>query len=244
MIFPMVRPKMILWVHLACLILLLSWIWAPTRVAWDFIDTAFFHTVNGWIATNSFSQWFWALSNHKYMDWVHDVFMLGFLLHFIFEYRQERLRRAVRGFLCVLIGGMIILGLNRGVFRYVVNLDRPSPSIVCEKVIRLSEKVPQIHVKDRSRDCYPADHATTAIIFFAFALLFMSPRVKVLSFFYFWYFCLPRLIVGAHWFTDVVMGSLAIGLIPLSWIYGTPLALYCEDAILKLLTRKRVHESS
>jgi len=37
-------------------------------------------------------------------------------------------------------------------------------------------------------------------------------------------FSLPRIMSGAHWFTDVAVGSISIVLVVLSWVLLTPLS--------------------
>ena len=44
---------------------------------------------------------------------------------------------------------------------------------------------------------------------------------------------MPRIMSGAHWFTDIAVGSLALALIGLSWILILPIS----DKIMKFFDR-------
>jgi len=37
-------------------------------------------------------------------------------------------------------------------------------------------------------------------------------------------FSLPRVMIGAHWFTDIAVGSLSVVLVGVSWCLMTPLS--------------------
>lgn len=53
-------------------------------------------------------------------------------------------------------------------------------------------------------------------------------------------FMLPRIMAGAHWFTDIVVGSLSISLVGLSWVLLTPVSDKCIDFLNKIFPDKAV----
>jgi len=48
-------------------------------------------------------------------------------------------------------------------------------------------------------------------------------------------FALPRVMVGAHWFTDISVGSLSVVLVGMSWCLLTPLTDILIDKIYRKL---------
>jgi len=52
-------------------------------------------------------------------------------------------------------------------------------------------------------------------------------------------FTLPRLMSGAHWLSDNLVGSLAIAVFVLTWVLATPLHGVINDAFERLLRRLR-----
>lgn len=45
-------------------------------------------------------------------------------------------------------------------------------------------------------------------------------------------FAFPRVMIGAHWFTDIIVGSMTVILIGLPWVLLTPLS----DRLITFLT--------
>jgi Kdo2-lipid A phosphotransferase len=222
------KPRMIFTLHLLTFLLIFSWLFPLTRPLWDALDKGAFLWMNGWVKTNHTAQVFWAGSNHNFMDWVHDVFMLSFFAYAIWKAPKGRKRKKFAEFLfTALLICFTILSFNRGIFKKGVEIRRDSPSVVIEETVVLSDHVPWIKNKSRSHNSYPGDHATTATLFVALIFLLMGPQMGLLALAYGIYFSLPRLVAGSHWVTDIIMGSIPITLIVISWTFGTPLARTC-----------------
>jgi len=51
---------------------------------------------------------------------------------------------------------------------------------------------------------------------------------------------LPRIMAGAHWFTDIAVGSLSISLVGLSWVLLTSVSDKCIDFLNKIFLDKAV----
>ena len=220
------NPKLIITLNFISFALLFSWLLPDTHGVWDKVDLSIFTFLNRWIATSPSAQKFWAYSNANFMDWVHDVVMLGFFAVAFFTAKTslQKKRRVAQFLLCGIVIGVTILTFNRGVFKDLVHIDRKSPTLIVENSVRLSEHVKTIKIKEKSDQCFPADHATTATLFTAVVFLTLGVRYGIFALLYAVYFCLPRLILGAHWMTDIVMGSVPITLFMISLAFGSPLA--------------------
>ncbi len=103
------------------------------------------------------------------------------------------------------------------------NLGRPSPTLILESAVRLSEMYPNLNLKDSSSDSFPGDHAAVLFTWFGYCIHFVRNKWSVLALIIVIIFSLPRLIAGAHWFSDVMVGGLSIALISLSIGVYTPL---------------------
>lgn len=218
--------KPLILAHLIILLLFISWAVFPTNLFWDYLDRITFNALNKWIATSHFWQGFWAICNHALLDWVHDVFMLLFFAAYISRAKDagERRKRTMQLLYCIIYFALAILLVNQLLLHEIINPRRKSPTMVSQNPVLLSKIVNWIHIKDHSKTCYPSDHATTGCLFIFAVFYFMGPRAGILATLYCLFLCLPRLVVGAHWLTDITMGSVPITLFASSWALFTPLA--------------------
>jgi membrane-associated phospholipid phosphatase len=209
--------------YLLCVVLLLSWFFSPSAAVWNSIDIFLFKKLNSLISSSPFWQGFWAISNHNISDWLHDVVMLTFFGLYLFKKTEKTLGHKISElvFFCLLMGFTIIL-INRYLCLDVLHIQRHSPSLICDFTIRLAEKVQWIKTKGQSYTSYPGDHGTTAIMFALCIWHMMGKKAGRIASCYSIYWILPRLVTGCHWFTDVIMGSLVIGVLVTSFAIYTP----------------------
>ena len=234
----------LLYCHLALAFLLGTFFFPPTRVYWDIFDVACFKFLNGTLVGHPFLQAFWALANHKLTDWVEDLI---FMVFFIIAIRQVappgRLRKASQFLFCILFAATMIYCVNRVLFREHLKVPRPSPSLVVSPCVRVSEEIPWIKTKEKSSSSFPGDHATTVIFFAVSYTFFAGRRLGTYAILYATLRSLPRLIIGAHWFTDIFVGSGAIVLLFSSWSLCTPFHVWATnwiEAFLKIFTYRKI----
>ncbi len=67
----------------------------------------------------------------------------------------------------------------------------------------------------RVKDSFPGDHGMMLLIFSAFMLRYFGKTAGIIALIIFVVFAFPRVMIGAHWFTDIVVGSLTVILIGL-----------------------------
>ncbi|MBE8190479.1 MAG: phosphatase PAP2 family protein [Candidatus Thioglobus sp.] len=77
-------------------------------------------------------------------------------------------------------------------------------------------------MKDSSSESFPGDHATVLLTWLGYCLFFRRNRWSWAAAFLVIFFSLPRLIAGAHWLSDVLVGGLAIALVALAFGLFTP----------------------
>ena len=111
-------------------------------------------------------------------------------------------------------------------------IAHPSPTLFFENVTRLSELV-DIPAKDADRNSFPGDHGMMLLIFASFMWRYFGRRAFAIALVIFVVFAFPRVMIGAHWFTDIAVGSLTAVLIGAPWVLMTPLS----DNVIALFER-------
>lgn len=214
--------------HFLVLLFVSTFLWPLTEGFWKSLDIAFFKGINSSLIDHPSLQFFWACANHRYADWVEDIFILGFFILHIKSFKKGTQIRGIAQFVfCALYVAAIIYFVNRVIFRENFVIYRDSPSIVIDETFRLSDVISWMRIKVDSTKCFPGDHATTAILFSACYTFYAKKRFAILAILYGVFLCMPRMIVGAHWLSDVLIGSGSIALITLSWAFCTPFHLIC-----------------
>jgi Kdo2-lipid A phosphotransferase len=234
--------KLLLLWHIVGALLLTSLFWPVTRTYWEMVDIAFFKMINSTLKDRPNWQLFWACANHKIADWVEDVCILGFFIAYVkLSPKPARLRKIAELLFCVLLIGAVIYFVNQLIFRENVKVPRLSPSHVVDGCVRLSKEIPWMKVKDVSSKSFPGDHGTTALLFGASFSFIAGWRLGLLASLYAAFLCMPRMITGAHWLSDIVVGSGTITMIALSWAFCSPLFTRftggCERLFKKAKTR-------
>ncbi len=206
------------------ILLYATWLLPGTRDVWAFIDRHVFLFLNSWIAKSPFWQHFWAYANHNLTDWLFDVVMLAFFsLYVINAPRYLRVRCTVEVIYTIALFSLTIVLINHYFFGKFIHWKRYSPTLVIEGSTRLSEIIQGVKIKDASRRSFPGDHGTTCLLFVLTIYLKMGARYGLLALGVTSFFILPRMILGAHWFSDIAVGSLSIALFALAVGHISPI---------------------
>lgn len=226
------KIKPLIFCHLAIAFLLGSFFWPVTRAYWDALDIACFKLLNGTLEGHPHWQLFWALANHKLTDWVEDfVFIAFFVVSIRAVSKSMRLKRAAQFVFLILFAATVIYSVNRVLFRKNLHIPRNSPTLVVPNCVHLSDEIRWLHIKDDAKSSFPGDHATTLLLFAAGYAFYSGRKLGTYAFVYAVFRSIPRLITGAHWLTDVAVGSSAITLFFLSWAFCTPFSAYATRHI-------------
>lgn len=214
--------------------LLMSWILEPTRALWLTLDENVFWAVNNSLAWGRGWQVFWAVANNRAVDAVAALSFFGLFVHFIVRRGRER----TEGYLAI---GLMLTGLLIAAIQIAgaIMVTRPSPTVVFPGAIRLSELVSWIPTKDFAGDSFPGDHAVVLLIC-AGVITFYLPRAYATAA---WVlavvFTAPRLVSGAHWLTDDLVGSVSVAGFVLSYVFATPIHSVVTDGLEPLVSRYR-----
>ena len=214
--------------NLLAVILLGSWRWPPARLLWDRFDAGVFHLLNAPLASNAAWAHVWAVCNMRLVDLGVGLIMLGFLIKGNWIFTAAQVRQALYAFLAVLV---LLLLIRVGLLNELVKAmhwQRASPSLTVDEAVRLTDLFPDWardwHMKDASGRSFPGDHASVLLLW----AIFLSPFARGWRRWLVWglaMLCtLPRLVSGAHWLSDVLVGGLFLSLIAIGWGLYTPYA--------------------
>jgi membrane-associated phospholipid phosphatase len=212
---------------------------SSTQPLWKTLDLIIFKTLNGTLEGNKFLQYFWACINHKRMDLVEDVVFLIFFIWGVKSAPKElRWKRTVQFLSLTLLAASIIFFINRKLLYQHPFVLRESPTLVVTPCVRITEVVPWKGVKDEALSSFPGDHATTLLLFGFIFSTFVPRRLAIPAWIYVVFRTLPRLIVGAHWFSDIAVGSISISLFFSACFLYTPLGTVVINKLEKFRPRK------
>jgi membrane-associated phospholipid phosphatase len=202
----------------------------PTRSLWLQLDTLVFRAMNNSLLWGKTWQWIWAIANVRAFDLVGALAMLSLFVQQAPGLSRPKLYRLFSILLLTIITAVLAIQLGKG-----FPVDRHSPTLELENVNLLSQMVPQLPAKDTSTDCFPGDHGLVLLIIAGFITFFLPRSHAVLAWCFAVLFTLPRLMGGAHWLTDELVGALSIALLVFGLLFATPLHKKGVDGICTLL---------
>lgn len=199
--------------------------------AWKDLDTKIFYYFNDRLTPGSRFTTLVAYTNMRIFDAVSFVAMGLLYLHYFRQRDNAGKRMLICVGLCMLLTGIVIK--HCGGF---IPITHPSPTYTYEDVNRVSKMV-DFATKDADRNSFPGDHGMMLMVFAAYMARYFGRRAFTAAALIVIVFAMPRILSGAHWFSDVYMGSLAIACMTVSWILLTPASDRCAEILEKLLPR-------
>lgn len=202
----------------------------PVRAAWDRIDESLFFALNGSLALNETWLHLWVLAGSRLFDVIPGLTIIGCYATLL---RQRP--RLHRGFLLLQFSwAAVFIWTWQAYIADLVMELRVSPSHVLlpfTDIKHVLEWVPR--VKSGSYDCFPGDHASVLVFFCVLFAYLLERRTSLVFIAIAPLFCLPRLMSGAHWLSDIAVGGVACGLI------GAAVFMAMRNAYLHLHARRR-----
>jgi membrane-associated phospholipid phosphatase len=203
-----------------------SLFFGPFRAFWEFLDRSCFLTLNNYVREHPLQQIFWALANIRITDIFGALYLLGTFVLYVFEAKNEERKFRGAQLLYTLIWFEISILLCKQVLTpLLISLGaiRHGPSVSIPHCCMLSEAAPWEKIKDSSLFCYPADHGTIVIQWCVFFIFFAGWRRSISVCLFSIFLLLPRLIAGAHWLSDLLVGSTSIVACIIAWAMYSPL---------------------
>lgn len=213
------RYPLIFLLNLAGLALFLSWYLPENHGIWAFFDVEVFRFFNHKLGENRLFLWGVAITNNRAFDGCSLLAMGCLMLRFWLKETSAGRRQIVIMGLVMLLTAVVLNQLGQT----LIPVKRASPTLTFDNIYRVSELL-HIPTKDASRDSFPGDHGMMLLIFSAFMLRYFGKTAGITALIIFVVFAFPRVMIGAHWLTDIVVGSLTVVLIGLPWWLMTPLS--------------------
>ena len=221
--------------HVIAVLLIASWILPVTRIAWDLLDVAVFRALNGSLALGDGWLQFWAAANHRSVDLISGSLCAAIIIWWVWGERREvqNMRAASLGALAIPL--LVIPFTVHLLIRTVLPFQRHSPTLVVDDALLFSELAPGLGTKDISIYSFPGDHAFILFSITLFFWFYAARRFTLAMLAIAIAFSLPRLVGGAHWLTDDIVGGIAPALIVVAWVCATPFAYRVSKILLPLV---------
>lgn len=222
------KIPLILLLNAAGLALFLSWYLPVNHGFWFPVDSGIFHFFNEQLVKSKVILWLVAITNNRAFDGCSLLAMGCLMLSFWLKEDATGRRRIILIGLVMLLTAVVINQLAQG----LMPVKRSSPSLFFPNIHRVSELL-NISTKDASKDSFPGDHGMMLLIFASFMLRYFGKKAFAVALIIVVVFAFPRVMIGAHWLTDIVVGSLSAVLIGVPWVLLTPLS----DRLIALFDR-------
>ncbi|MGM0440430.1 MAG: phosphatase PAP2 family protein [Chlamydiota bacterium] len=189
--------------------LILSWFLPPFKGLWAYLDKHTFLILNHSLLGHPQIQQVTAWLNSRYADWLFEGIIITLYLGYALIKKDISYLKKLGLVIATIAVSQVLI--NKLIFFNLLHISRESPSLVLGTSVDLSI-FPYLNNKVASVRSFPADHATTLFLCSMFSFShFKKPAAAMVTAMAL-LLTLPRLIGGAHWLSDVVMGGLCIAL--------------------------------
>ena len=223
--------------NLLAFFILASWLWQPTRQLWDVLDASAFHQLNAPLANSQTWAKAWAISNMRPFDLSVGLIMLGLLIKRNWIFSGAKVRRAMLGLVTLLIL-LVLIRIGFDELLKILDWKRASPSLTANDAVRLTKLFPDWtahwYLKDSSEQCFPGDHASVLLMWAMLASGFARGWKLALVWIIATLFMLPRLVAGAHWISDDLVGGVFLAFVAFGWGYYSPYAAKASALLERL----------
>ncbi len=235
------HPIALICANLIAILLFASWLLEPTRSLWLVLDERIFWAANQSLAEGELWQQLWAVANHRAFDIVAALSMVLLYGHYVLFRQRENINRYIAIGLLLTIAITLMLQGSK-----LIPIERPSGTMLYTEALRLSELVPYIATKDISGDTFPGDHGLVLLLFAGFLIYNLPRSYGIIAMLLAIIFTLPRLMSGAHWLSDELVGAIGLSALGLGWILATPLhnrvVGWLEEWINRVRSSKDQHQ--
>ncbi|WP_261640159.1 phosphatase PAP2 family protein [Erwinia mallotivora] len=222
----------ILLLNLLGLTLFFSWYLPVNHGWWSGADNSIFFWFNDRLVTNKALLWLVAITNFRLFDGVSLLAMGALYFHFWRQETPQGRRHMFAIGIAMLLSALLLNQLG-----HLIPVSHRSPTKFFPHVNHVAQ-LTGIPTKDASADSFPGDHGMMLMIFACFMLRYFTRKAFLIAVVIVLVFATPRIMIGAHWFTDVAVGSLSVVLVGMSWWLITPASDYLVNALYRHLPGK------
>ncbi|WP_291972989.1 hypothetical protein [Candidatus Symbiopectobacterium sp.] len=206
----------ILLLNAAGVALFFSWYLPVNHGFWFTLDSAIFFYFNQNLATSPLLLYTVAITNNRAFDACALLAMVS-----LYFYHYQRGDSTERQRLLIIGVVMPITAVVLNQLGHLLPVQYASPTYYFSDINRVGE-LTGWPTKDASRDSFPGDHGMILMIYSAFILRYFPRRSFLISLVIVVVFTAPRVMIGAHWFTNIAVVPLSVVLVALSWWLISP----------------------
>lgn len=225
-------PCLVLW-NITALLLLASWFVEPAHSLWLAADEGFFRFFNDSLKNGS-DAWrmFWALTNHRLFDAISaGILIMVFVTSALRNGRETWIAHGA------LVTAIVIAAFAGTRIGHLLPVERASGTLLYSDVFRLNSWATWFETKDSSGNTFPGDHGMVALIGAGYAFRYLSRAYAFPAFIAGMIIVMPRLVSGAHWLSDELVGAGFVGFLVLSWSFCSPLGYILIEKSEQFLRR-------
>lgn len=157
---------------------------------------------------NYYWAYFWGIMNMRIETYMNGVLILILNIWYVLNVPKKDRVPAIS--MVILMWCWIQVGV---IFVHAVFFDglllyRNSPSLSLEPFLRLSEYLENGGVKDASHRSFPGGHGFAMFYWAFFFTRFIPRRLALVTWAVAIFFCLPRIMSGAHWASDIIFAGM------------------------------------
>lgn len=211
------KIKSLILVNIFSIALFTTWLYEPMSSFWYDLDSSLFWSFNNSLMWGDTWQFIWGVANNRAFDVVAVVAVV--IPFFYYGYKKEDWKLSHTFAILIMIAFVSVFSLLVG---KEIPIERPSPTIHFADSAKITQLV-SFSTKDSSSDSFPGDHGISLIIFAGFAFFYLSKSYGFLVSILAIVFTFPRVMVGAHWVSDELVGAVSLAFMVLSLLFYTPL---------------------
>ncbi|TKI05828.1 phosphatase PAP2 family protein [Martelella alba] len=208
------RFAAILCLNILGVLLFFSWYLPANHGFWFTLDSSIFMYFNHLMVRSHAFAILLAITNYRAFDLI-SLLAMGAMYYVYFRRADRRGKyRLISIGIVMLLSAVVINQLG-----HLIPVSHASPTLFFQhdpNVVRIAQLV-SIPTKDASSNSFPGDHGMMLMIFAMYMWRYFGLRAFLGGVLIVVVFSLPRVMIGAHWFTDIAVGSLSVLLVGLSW---------------------------
>ena len=222
--------KLFFWTLLGFAGLLLgSWWWLPSGLYWDLLDEKLFFLINDSFSGHPVWQWLWAITNYRPFDLIL-LLLITLPFYNTLHFKTHSKTTLLANFLV-----LVSVAFSLRIFiEYILGIERLSPTMVFQSITFLHHLVP-LPCKDKAIGCFPGDHAMISLVWFFLLLEKGDNKLRCYGLFVVVLASLPRIMSGAHWFSDDAVGSIAVACFSYAVVNRCALGHYLQQRTITLI---------
>ncbi len=206
-------------------LLFFSWLFPPTRYLWDGVDRATFTALNGSLSSHPWWATLCGLASLNSAKYAIAFLMSTLYLHYLLHDGEKGFVPILNRFMLLTLFTLAIaccIGISKIIFQHILDFHRQSPTILYPDAFRLSTLFPGHHLRDSSANSFPGDNATVLFSWMSLLWFLGGKRYGMPAAVFAIAFSFPRLISGAHWLTDIIIGAGGMTLLIVALLISPP----------------------